>query len=405
MGIDVLADPKGQLKRRLVGISLGVATVGTAWLLSQNPDATESVYAAKIAPWIASNLSKLSGRIPFSIGEVLIGLFVLRQVVGVFRGCLSLRKPDHGLLKLLGKGSLRFLSDAGVLITMFYLFWGFNYFRPPILERLAWEESDITVAELSILGKDAVAATNLAYVKLHGSPDLGISTPDPDNTLFLEEAIDEGFRRASTLLGEPRGVFREFGRAKPLFVSSALHYLGLSGFYFPWTGEAGYNRTVPAVDLPQVMAHEKAHQRGFARENEANFMGFVVCVKSPDPLAQYSAALFAQQQILSALAQEDVQQYIEIVADRCPGVTRDIEDRRKYWKAFENKGSKVARSVNMAARTAAVRVNDAYLKSQKVEGGVRSYTKSLYLIVAYLTRNGPASYPWLLGANGLPGSP
>ena len=69
--------------------------------------------------------------------------------------------------------------------------------------------------------------------------------------------------------------------------------LGLSGFYMPFTGEPNFNDAQPDFDLPYVIAHEKAHQRGFAREDEANFIAFLVCVNSTDPYLRYSGYLNA----------------------------------------------------------------------------------------------------------------
>ena len=86
----------------------------------------------------------------------------------------------------------------------------------------------------------------------------------------LVDALEKGWGEASRVFGEP-GADRSFGPPKPLLASRSLDYLGVSGIYFPFTGEANFNGGTPPVSLPRVMGHEMSHQRGYAREDEANF--------------------------------------------------------------------------------------------------------------------------------------
>ncbi len=80
-----------------------------------------------------------------------------------------------------------------------------------------------------------------------------------------------------------------------------MNHLGIVGIHFPWTGEADYNYTVPAFQLPHAIAHEKAHRRGVASEDEANFIGYLANALSDAPYARCSGFLFAQRQLLGEL--------------------------------------------------------------------------------------------------------
>src|SRR5687768_14965936 len=75
---------------------------------------------------------------------------------------------------------------------------------------------------------------------------------------------------------------------KPSFYSYAGNYLGFSGYYNPFSGEAQVNTTIPAFSQPFVSCHEIGHQLGFAKEDEANFAGFLSARKSPNPAFRYS---------------------------------------------------------------------------------------------------------------------
>ena len=54
-----------------------------------------------------------------------------------------------------------------------------------------------------------------------------------------------------------------------------LSYLGISGIFIPFTCEANVNATLPDWEIPFTACHELAHQRGFAREDEANYVGYL----------------------------------------------------------------------------------------------------------------------------------
>ena len=117
----------------------------------------------------------------------------------------------------------------------------------------------------------------------------------------MEAAVDAGWTEAARTLGLPASVGARHGRVKRPLASPAVARLSIHGVYAPFTAEANVVRDLPPVRLPFSMAHEKAHQRGIAGEAEASFLGFVATALAPDALARYSAAVFAQEQLLSAL--------------------------------------------------------------------------------------------------------
>jgi hypothetical protein len=125
------------------------------------------------------------------------------------------------------------------------------------------------------------------------------------------------------------------------------------------------------------MAHEMSHQRGFAREDEANFAGYLAASLASEPYPRYSAYVFAQRQLLSALARYDRDRASELAALRLPGVQRDIRAAVEYWARFEGATSRATRSMN-----------DAYLRANRVPGGILSYNRSVELLVAYARSRG-----------------
>jgi hypothetical protein len=365
------------LRSRLTAMAAGAICAVVAVALARFPAAAE-LYATAIGPVVVGGLSRLSGIVPFALGEwVLLG-FLARQLLGAGRGLVQVLRRRRTARNAAVAGMLRLGSDLGIVLTLFYVLWGFHYARAPLEERLGWtDESAPTAAELSALAEEMVAAGNDAYLELHGVADVGEPTARPDDPSSLERAIDEAWRTVPAAAGMPRIAERRYGRVKRPLTSRVLCYLGIEGYFSPFTGEANVNALTPAVSLPHSLAHEKAHQRGFAPEDEANFMGYLVAAAADDPLARYSAYVFAQRQLLGALRRLDPEAQARIVEGRLPGVRRDIEDERDFWMSYYGPGTRVARSAN-----------DLYLRSNRVEGGILSYGMSLRLLLEYSRERG-----------------
>jgi hypothetical protein len=195
----------------------------------------------------------------------------------------------------------------------------------------------------------------------------------------VDAAIERAFEHVQSDLGLEESFAAPRGRAKPVAMSALMNYLHIGGFYFPWTGEANYNRLQPPVSLPFVIAHEKAHQRCVTSEDEANFIGFAACVRADDPYARYSGYLFAQRQLLSELAKLDLERVRELLKERLPGVQRDVDDVNAYWLRLESGAAGTVGKVS-------TQINDAYLKANQVKGGVESYRMSSKLLIVYYRR-------------------
>jgi hypothetical protein len=168
-----------------------------------------------------------------------------------------------------------------------------------------------------------------------------------------------------------------FGGVKTPFLTGFYEWFGIAGFYFPFTGEGNVRAGIPAIDFPKTLAHEMAHQRGVARESEANFWGYLAAVHSDDVLARYSAYRFANRQMVSELARIDALAALQMARRRLPGVQRDIDHSRRYWRKFRGRGTSIGSSVN-----------NAFLRSNRVEGGIRSYSMSAFLFLAYARASG-----------------
>jgi hypothetical protein len=356
-------------------------------LLSRSPGWVETWYAGGLGPVLTDAVARVTGVVPLPLAELVIAAFLARQLHGLWRGVRAFRAGERGPAGLLLDGSSRVAGDVGAALFLFYLVWGFHYARPPLEQRMGLGEgTEADSAELVALSREAMESVNRAYRDLHGSEDAGHPTRMPADREELMRRLRSGWERTARELELPGPTRARYGPVKPFWPSEALAYLGIGGFYFPWTGEPVFNSLLPAPSAVHTMVHEMAHQRGYAPEDDANFLAFLVASRSPDPLARYAAWFHAHVRLQNALGRVDREAWKAIRETRIAGVRRDIEAVVEYNRRYRGWMSRASREVN-----------DAYLRSQRVEGGVASYGMVTRLLVAYArTRDGrltPAGSP------------
>jgi hypothetical protein len=133
-----------------------------------------------------------------------------------------------------------------------------------------------------------------------------------------------------------------------------------------------FNADVPAFDLPMVIAHHKAHQRGYAREDEANFIGYIICINSTDPYVKYSGYLYGLK-VLEVLSKGNVDRYNDLLSRINEGPKADLRERSAFWERMRSS----------ALSAASRRIFSAYLRANRVPGGVKSLDEDVPLIIGY----------------------
>jgi hypothetical protein len=196
-----------------------------------------------------------------------------------------------------------------------------------------------------------------------------------ENGLFAED-MDAIFARSDTLYDNVEEQFPCLAgdglHAKPFMFSKAMSYINFTGFFFPFTGEANINVDSPDCLIPSTIAHELAHQRGVAQEDEANFVAVLSSLESGDAAYCYSACLLSYIHLGNALYKADRDAWLEIYSTLCPQVLADFADNNAYWAQFETPVSTVSDAVYTG-----------FLQSYGQSLGLQSYGACVDLLVAY----------------------
>jgi hypothetical protein len=161
-------------------------------------------------------------------------------------------------------------------------------------------------------------------------------------------------------------------RVKPVMLSKPWTYTHIAGVYTYFTGEANINTNFPDYTLPFTAAHEMAHQRGMAREDEANFIAFLVCMQSDDAYIRYSGALNLYEYVSNALYMADREAYVELYTSLSPNARLEMSAYSEFFSEY----------VDSVASDVVGTVNDAFLKLQGTEG-TASYGFVVDIAVAY----------------------
>ena len=353
----------------LAGLLLLTGGLGLQWALARSPALVERVFARGLYPLLGGRLGCLTRLLPFSLGEGIVFLLLGGLAVVLWR--LVLGSERRRWVRRFARGAL---MAAAILYLAFLLLWGLNYQRQPFAVSAGLDVRPSSRDELLALGAALVTEANEAR---EGLPEDGTGVMRlVDGGLHALARSDAGFREAEALHPVLTGCP---ARPKPLLTSAVFSWLGVTGIYFPYTGEPNVNMTLPDPELPFAAAHEIAHQRGFAREDEANYLGYLACRLHPDPDFRYSGRLAASVYAVNALTALDRKAGERLEAGRSPATRRDLAALLAWAERYRGPAERVSQ-----------RVNDAYLRSQGEAQGVESYGRVVDLLLA--ERRGQSKY-------------
>jgi hypothetical protein len=340
-------------------------------ILTYFPDTIEKYYSNGLYLFLARLLRIAFGWIPFSAGDVLYGIFFIYSLIAVVR---FIRKGFQGRLHrdYLFYVAGRLFSMVLWIYVIFNFLWGLNYDRPGIAERMHLESRPYTTDELrNLLSVIVFRMNDLDSAALESRKEL-----NRKKVLFRESAA--AYRSYA-----PRDdvFYYHTPSVKPSLYSYLGNYLGFSGYYNPFTGEAQVNTTVPVFVRPFTTCHEIGHQLGYAREEEANFAGYLAAKSSANPAFRYSVYLDLYLYAGSELYLRDSVSYIPYRELLKPAVRQDLRDLKAFYKKYENPFEPVIR-----------RLYGDYLKANRQPQGINSYDEVIGLAIAYYKKFGREAF-------------
>ncbi|MGA8575066.1 MAG: DUF3810 family protein [Candidatus Cybelea sp.] len=285
--------------------------------------------------------------LPWSLGDLaaLAGASAIVWQAVRFARLRRKRAQDAAMLLL------NCAAIAGLYAIWFELSWGWNYARAPLEARMQFDPSRVTVQNATALRTQAMAQMNARAASAHARATAPLDLAGLRGAWL--PAVQRAGDRWTPLVGEP----------KPTVANPFMLATGTSGFINPLTLNVALASDLLWFERPFDLAHEWSHDAAYAREDEANYLAIVTCLRSGDPVMQYSGWL----ELFLYLPQKRHYAHREFV----PLVWQDFAALRK----------RDARHINVMLAHWTWRTYNVYLKSNRIASGVANYDEVTRLIL------------------------
>lgn len=331
--------------------------------IAHYPGFIERYYSNGIYPYISKIFRFTLGWIPFSFGDFVYAFAIIYILRWLYINRKRLRKDTKNWL-------LDVFSALSIIYLAFHLFWGLNYYRLPLYKDLGLK-SEYTTKQLVEVTKKLIVESNKIHSEIIKNDTLPIDIPYSKTEIL--KMVPLGYNQLQKefphLKYHPRSI-------KTSLFSLPLTYMGFSGYLNPLTGESQVDGMIPTYIFPTTASHEIAHQLGYAAENEANFIGCLAAINHEDTYFQYSGYTFALRVCLNEIYRRDEALFDSILETVNKGILKNYEEMRVFWDDYENPLEPLFKMTY-----------SSYLKANKQDKGMESYSYVVALLVNYFDNN------------------
>jgi hypothetical protein len=280
-------------------------------------------YTKHIYHHIANVISRVTGILPFNLGEIMmylvmimavimiVALLALLIVLSVRRLAAVYNRKSIGLFyKKFRHCVAVYMKVILATLVVTALIYTLNWFIP-FRGSGAQVVADMNVEATS--GESTKANENM-------SGDHGVDTSDEreyttedlfslrailiNNINSLAEQVD---RDENGYIKQDENMYEEvvkameglsdiypildgyYPKVKLAYCSDILDFMGIGGYTYPYTMEVTINKYTTYMDYGPLVAHEMAHHKGFYTERDANFISFLAGINSDSKLLAYSS--------------------------------------------------------------------------------------------------------------------
>lgn len=326
----------------------------------------EHAYSTVLFPRLQRLVTSASNLAPFALVDALIVVTLAAWIIAIG---IDIARTHRGWRHVVARLMLRTIVWTAAFYLAFLVLWGFNYRRVRLADKLQFDPRAISPDALIAVGSVTVAELNALHERAHetGWPERGT----------IDSSLAAGFDRVQRELGVRMSAVA--ARPKLTLLDPYFRRAGVAGMTDPYFLETLAESDLLPFERPFVVAHEWAHLAGFADESEANFVGWLTCLRGSIP-DRYSGWLFLYEEISRAVARSGRAGLAGKLGSGPRADLRAIADR--LW-----------RDVNPTVSVAGWGVYDKYLKANRVQAGAASYAEVVRLILG--ARFGPDWTPQL----------
>jgi len=324
-------------------------------------------YNQSIGACVRALLCYITMYLPFSLAEtIIIGMPVLVGIM-IYISVRSLKKSDTAATRCV----VGLFSVLTLMYSIFVTGYGMGYHGTSLSSKLDLDEKPVSAEELKTTAEALLEEMTPLINSISYGPNGESYMPYSLNE--MNDKLNDTYKKACqkySFLQDLRS------NLKFIVLSEPMTYTHISGVYTYYTGEANLNINFPDYTLPYTAAHELAHQRGIAPENEANFVAFLVCMESDDEYIKYSAYLNIFEYVVNALYRANSEMYYDLMSVTDVRIRYEMSAYNEFFAKYRES---VASDVSNV-------VNDTYLQMQGQSAGSASYGMVVDLAVAYYNK-------------------
>ena len=381
-----------KVKMHKIMFAAGVAGVAGLNIASWQSVTFSDWYIKTIFPIWLNTYARLTSKLPFSVGEIMLILAVAITLSGILFGLVNLICRKRFQRAVCGFGKFYAWTVLAVCYVMtlncFILYHSSSFAEKYLVKDLedkimvvSNSEHAVTQAgkkytkrELAVLRDYIVERCNeLEKQMVH----------DDHGDLYYDGDLIEASRQAMMNLGEEYDQLAGFYvTPKYLSFSEFFSQQYIMGYYFPFSMEANINSIMYITNVAPTVCHELAHTKGFIYEDDANMIGFLACINSDDPFLQYCGYLSVLSYVNSDFYEslgKNQSAYQRHVRIRDAVADDNIILTREEWQAVEKKAVVKTSTVKKVSN----KLMDTTLKLNGVEEGVLQYNNFVGLLLQY----------------------
>jgi hypothetical protein len=341
-------------------------------LFETNSFLVEHYYYEICYPKISFVQRGITAWIPFSIGDVLYVALVFYICYFFYIHLKKIIQQKQQRWLIVKQVCLKCFHFFLIVYVAFKLLWGLNYSRQGIAKQLNLQQDTYCKEELVELIEDLIFEANHYRKQIADTalPNIDVKTVFND--------VEYAYKLATIFHSQFR--IQQFA-IKPSLFSPAGNYLGYTGYYNPFTGEAQVRDDIPLILLPFIACHEVAHQLGYASEEQANFVAYLVASYSNNIYIKYSTCLELLDYALNDLFLKYYEDFDTINGFKKRFQLEDcfdpqVKKDRKTIKLFFLQNKKEMSNISNY-------FYDKYLKINYQNAGIISYNEVIGLLLAY----------------------
>ena len=332
-----------------------VLLAGTGAVLPLSPEAVERFYATGVYPRLQQAVTPLSNTMPFALFDLIVFGATALLVWYCCRQVRAARRTAQFTPVVVGLRTI--IVGAAAVYVVFLAIWGLNYRRVSMSERLVTSSTRPASEDVVQLGLEAIARMNALHAEAHASGWASQPWRDP--------GLLAAFASAQRLLSDAPPASP--GRLKWSVFGLYFRWASIDGMLAPFALEVIANPDLMPWERPFVAAHEWAHLAGYAHEAEANFLGWLTCIRG-GAADRYSGWLFLYWQVAGEVGIEGRTRLDAALGEGPRADVLAIHER-------------IRRGQLPFLRQASWRAYDHYLRANRVAEGVGSYSEVVNLIL------------------------